>query len=129
MEGFNVNDIPNLNPKVEEYLMLGLRREVDAYTQSVQGVKCMLCPFHTFSRLRNLKFHSKYHCAKSMYLADPRSQQRAVVRAYIDFCQAVVPFASGLPKENFKSSKSRIFEISPGATNFEISPKTTKANV
>ena len=86
MEGFNVNDIPNLNPKVEEYLMLGLRREVDAYTQSVQGVKYMLCPFRTFSRLRNLNFHSKYHYAKSMYLADPRSQQRAVVTAYIDFC-------------------------------------------
>ena len=75
----------------------------------------MLCPFRTFSRLRNLKFHLKYHCAKSMYLPDPHSKQRAVVRAYIDFCQAVVPFASGLPKENFKSSKSRIFEISPGS--------------
>ena len=65
-----------------------------------------------------LKVHSKYYSAKSMYFADPRSQQRAAVRAYIDFCQAVVPFASGLPKENFKSSKSLIFEISPGS-NFQ----------
>ena len=54
-------------------------------------------------------------CAKSLYLADLRSQQRAVVTAYIDFCHAVVPFASGLLKENFKSSKSLIFEISPGS--------------
>ena len=105
MEGFNVNDIPNLNPKVEEYLMLGLRREVDTYTQSVQGVKCMFCPFRTFSRLRNLKFHSKNHCAKSMYLADPCSEQRAVVRAYIDFCQVVFRFASSLPQEHFKVLK------------------------
>ena len=75
----------------------------------------MLCPFRTFSRFRNLKFHSKNHFAKSMYLADPRSQQRAVVKAYIDFCQAVVPFAFGLPKEDFKGSKTQIFEISPGS--------------
>ena len=82
MEGFNVIQYKS---KGRGVYYAWLRREVDAYTQSVQGVKCMLCPFRTFSRLRNLNFHSKYHYAKSMYLADPRSQQCAVVTAYMIF--------------------------------------------
>ena len=94
MEEFNIDDVPNLSPKVEELLMICLRSEVDAYSQSLRGVRCMLCPFRSFSRLRYLKRHLQHHCAKNMYLADPRSPQRAVVRAYFDYCQAVVPIAS-----------------------------------
>ena len=71
MEEFNIDDVPNLSPKVEELLMICLRSEVDAYSQSLRGVRCMLCPFRSFSRLPYLKRHLQHHCAKNMYLADP----------------------------------------------------------
>ena len=94
----NVEDIPDLNPNVEDYLMHCLCREVVTYVRSARGLKCLLCPFRTFSRLRYLKRHLKLHSAKNMYLADPRSPQRAVVRAYFDYCQATVPITNVEPE-------------------------------
>ena len=94
----NVNDIPDLTPKVEDYLMSCLSREVKTYIRTVQGTKCLLCPFRRFTRLRNLKAHLKHHCAKNTYLADLRSPQRLVVRAYFDYIQAVVPIGKVKPE-------------------------------
>ena len=94
----NVEDIPDLNPNVEDHLMHCLCREVVTYVRSASGLKCLLCPFRTFSRLRYLKRHLKHHSAKNMYLADRRSPQRAVVRAYFDYCQATVPITNVEPE-------------------------------
>ena len=82
--------LPDLNPNVEEYLMACLGMEVNNYICNVQGTKCLLCPFRTFSELRYLRKHLEYHCAKNMYVADLRSPQRFVVRAFFDYCQAVI---------------------------------------
>ena len=94
----NVEDIPDLNPKVQDYLMICLCREVTAYIRTVQGTKCHLCPFRRFSRLGYLKVHLKHHCPKNMYLADLRSPQRSVVRAYFDYCQAIAHIGNVKPQ-------------------------------
>ena len=83
------DDIPVLSPIVEDYLLHCLEKEVAAYTKSFNGTKCHLCPFRSFPRVRNLKLHLKHHCIKNMFMADKRSPQRAVLRAYFDYCQAV----------------------------------------
>ena len=74
--------------------MVCLKKEVAAYTESVKGTRCLLCPFRSFSRLRNLKAHLKHHSFKNMYLADVRSPQRQVVRAYFDYSRSVTPVAA-----------------------------------
>ena len=81
--------IPNIQPMVYEKLLRCLYKEVKAYKNNIRGVKFILCPFRTFSRLDYLKAHLKYHCSKNMFLADVRSPQRLVVRAYFDYCQAI----------------------------------------
>ena len=83
------DDIPVLSSIVEDYLLHCLEKEVAAYTKSFNGTKCLLCPFRSFSRVRNRKLHLKHHCAKNMFMADMRSPQRAVIRAHFDYCQAV----------------------------------------
>ena len=105
-----VENIPELKPKVEEYLMLCLKKEVAAYSLSVKGTRCLLCPFRSFSRLRNLKAHLKHHCHKNMYLADVRSHQRFVVRADFDYSRAVTPAApmQAEPMDLLQYSASKI---------------------
>ena len=94
----NVDSLPDINPLAEEKLMLCLKKEVELYTANINGTKCQLCPFRTFSKLTYLKDHLKYHCSKNMYIADVRSKQRLVLRAYYDYCHAVDPIVS---KEKF----------------------------
>ena len=95
--GFNVDVIPALNPRVEERLLECLKVEVAAYSCTVQGKRCLLCPFRTFSRLAYLKAHLKHHSAKNWYMADRRSPQWSVLRACFDYYQAVTPVAAVAP--------------------------------
>ena len=44
----NVDNIPALSPNVEQHLMLLLAEEVDSYFATIQGKKCLLCPFRAF---------------------------------------------------------------------------------
>ena len=78
------NLVPSLSPNVEDDLKRSLAFEVDLYSKNVMGKKCLLCPFRTFDRSSTLKSHLKFHCEKNMYMADRRSPQRAVIRAYYD---------------------------------------------
>ena len=39
--------------------------------------------------------HLKYHIEKNMYMADGRSPQGPVIRAYFDYCQTTRPVAVG----------------------------------
>ena len=89
-----MDTLPVINPLAEEKLIRCLKKEVEVYTANVKGTKCMLCPFRAFSKLASLKVHLKYHCSKNMYLADVRSKQRLVLRAYYDYCQAVDPIVT-----------------------------------
>ena len=98
MEEFNVTFIPELKPHVEKMLLLCLSKEVTAYTKVVQGKRCILCPFRKFTELRYLKAHLRYHCAKNMYMASSHSPQRAVVWAYFNYCQSVVPVTNNNPE-------------------------------
>ena len=98
MEEFNVSFIPELKPNVEKMLLVFLSKEVTAYTKVVQGERCILCPFRKFTELRYLKAHLRYHCAKNMYMASSHSPQRAVVRAYFNYCQSVVPVTNNNPE-------------------------------
>ena len=68
--------------------------KVAAYTKAVQGIKCELCPFRTFWQPSRLKDHLKHHCVANMHLASPRSPQIAVVRAYFNFYQSVIPITN-----------------------------------
>ena len=78
--------VPELSPGVEADLMLCLAKEVELYSKNLSGKRCLLCPFRTFDRMSRLREHLKHHCAKNMYLADRRSPQLSVVRAYYDYC-------------------------------------------
>ena len=89
----NIASLPPLKPAIEENLLLCLSKEVDAYSNTILGMKCHLCPFRTLSSKHFLRTHLKYHCEKNMYLADRRSPQRAVVRAYFDYLQSTSPIA------------------------------------
>ena len=91
---FIIDSFPKLNPAVEDTLRECLRAEVAEYTSTLQGIKCKLCPFRVLSSLRYLKKHLKHHCVKNVFLADGRSPQRAVVRAYFDYHNATTPLAS-----------------------------------
>ena len=97
----NVDNIPALSPNVEQHLMLLLAEEVDSYFATIQGKKCLLCPFRAFDRTSRLKAHKAHHCAKNKYVADGRSHQLAVVRAMYDqqlIIAPLVPFlASSTP--------------------------------
>ena len=86
----NTAPIPDVHLNVEDRLMRCLSRA--SYEISVQGKKCLLCPYRSFTEPRYLKKYLKYHCKKDMYMADPRSPQLYVIRAYFDYCQAVSPF-------------------------------------
>ena len=77
--------IPHVSPNVEDDLLACLAMEVELYSNNLSGTRCLLCPFRSFDRLSRLKEHMKHHCAKNMYLADRRSQQLPVVRAYYDY--------------------------------------------
>ena len=90
----DVHDIPEVNPEAELHLMSCIREEVAAFTANIQGTKCLLCPFRRFTRVSRLKAHLKYHCEERIYLADSRSKQRAVVRAYYDYRCSIVPLVS-----------------------------------
>ena len=83
--------IPSLFLNVEDDLKRCLALEVELYSKNVQGKKCLLCPFRTFDRPSRLKSHLKFHCEKNIYMADLRSPQRAVIRAYYDQCKTVGP--------------------------------------
>ena len=87
----DVEAIPTLTPNVEHILLLQLAKEVEDYNVTIDGTKCLLCPFRTFSRLAYIKIHMKHHCANNMYVADIRSPQRLVVRALFDYHQAITP--------------------------------------
>ena len=76
--------IPSLSLNVEDDLKRCLALEVELYSKNVQGKKCLLCPFRTFDRPSRLISHLKFHCEKNIYMADIRSPQRAVIRAYYD---------------------------------------------
>ena len=84
--------IPALSPDVDRHLLDCLSKEVTLYSVNVVGNKCLLCPFRSFGRAAGLKRHLKYHCEKNMYLADIKSPQHGVVRAYYDYCRAISPF-------------------------------------
>ena len=86
-----MGDIPKLNPAVEKKLMTCLQKEVAAYCKVAKGRKCLLCPFRSLSRAHHMTSHLKYHSAKNMYMADARSPQRAVIRAYFDNTQSLLP--------------------------------------
>ena len=96
MNLFDVDGIPELYPLVEEKLVDCLKKEVAAYAKIVHGTKCLLCPFRKFCRERYLIAHLKYHSEENMYMADGRSPQGRVIRAYFDYCQAVSPVAEGI---------------------------------
>ena len=81
----NADLIPPLNPNVEDHLMQCLANEVELYKANLVGKKCLLCPFRSFERIRNLKKHVKHHCMKNMFMADIRSPQRTVIRALYDY--------------------------------------------
>ena len=91
VDELNVDKIPEINPDVEKHLMHCLAIEVDTYINNIYGKRCLLCPFRRFKRLSQLKIHMKHHCKENMYLADGRSPQSAVVRAYYDYRQSIVP--------------------------------------
>ena len=78
--------VPELSPDVEANLMFHLAKEVEFYSNNLSGKRCLLCPFRTFARESRLRIHLKHHCAKNMYVADRRSPQLSVVRAYYDYC-------------------------------------------
>ena len=90
---FDVDVIPVLNPPVENILIEHLRKEVAAYSRQVQGKICLLCPFRRLSRTHHMRAHLKYHSETNMFMADGRSPQGAVIRAYFDYCQATKPVA------------------------------------
>ena len=94
MGDFKVETIPDEKPNVTDILSLLLSNEVAAYTKTVQGIRCELCPYRTFTRFSLLKDHLKHHCAANMYMASPRSPQLAVVRAYFNYCQSVFPITT-----------------------------------
>ena len=99
MEEFNIDDVPNLSPKVEELLMICLRSEVDAYSQSLRGVRCMLCPFRSFSRLPYLKRHLQHHCAKNITLIIAKRLFQLHQRGLesLTFCITLLPkFGNGI---------------------------------
>ena len=87
----NTEAIPDLLLNVEDQLMHCLSLEVSSYKVSVHGKKCLLCPFRSFTELRHLKQHLKYHCKENMIMADRRSPQISVIKAYFDYCQAGSP--------------------------------------
>ena len=89
----NLCSMPMLNPNVEKTLMQLLKNEVDEYSNSLQGTKCLLCPFRILSSLHYLKKHVVNHCDKNMFIASRRSPQRAVVRAVFDYFAATTPIA------------------------------------
>ena len=93
----DITSLPPLESAIELDLLVCLRQEVDAYISTIQGLKCHLCPFRTLSSIHYHRSHLKYHSEKNMYVADYRSPQRAVVRAYFDFLQATTPVAPRLP--------------------------------
>ena len=91
LEPIVVEAIPTTNPNVEDILLLQLALEVEEYNVTINGTRCLLCPFRTFSRLAYLKIHMKYYCADNMYPVNIRSPQRLVVRALFDYHQAIRP--------------------------------------
>ena len=92
-EAIRFDLIPLLSPNVETHILQCLSAEVSAYAENVTGNKCLLCPFRTFDRLSRLKNHLKSHCEKNWFLADRRSCQRSVVKAYYDYIHASKPIA------------------------------------
>ena len=89
----NLCSMHMLNPNVEKTLMQLLKNEVDEYSNSLQGTKCLLCPFRILSSLRYLKKHVVNHCDKNMFIASRSSPQCTVVRAIFDYYAAKTPIA------------------------------------
>ena len=92
--GFDDTSIPELSPCVEDTLMQCLANEVQLYSTTLRGMKCQLCPFRSFDRLSRLQNHMKYHCAKNIYMANVKSPQRMVIRAYFDYIVSTGPILS-----------------------------------
>ena len=91
---FYVCNFPEEEPLVEKHLLHCLGDEVTKYYTTVKGTKCLLCPFRSFDRLSRLKAHIKHHIEQNMFLADGRSKQRAVVRAYYNYQCSIAPICS-----------------------------------
>ena len=96
----DIVDVSSLTPltvNVEEDLMRCLSMEVATYAKALQGSKCRLCPFRSLSSLRYLRAHLNYHSPENLFMADRRSPQRAVIRAYYDYLQASAPAVATVP--------------------------------
>ena len=89
----NEDLIPPLNPIVKDHLLQCPANEVELYKANLVGKKCLLCPFRSFDRIRNLTEHVKHHCMKNMFMSDIRSPQRAVIRALYDYYQSTRPIS------------------------------------
>ena len=87
----NVDSIPAVSPEVEQLLMTLLAKEVESYFATIQGKRCLLCPFRAFDRTGRLKAHKSHRCSKNKYVADGRSHQLAVVRALYDHHISIAP--------------------------------------
>ena len=87
----NVDNIPSVSPHVEQRLLLLLAEEVNSYFATIQGKRCLLCPFRAFDRTSRLRAHKANLRAKNKYVADGRSHQLVVVRAMYDHQLVIAP--------------------------------------
>ncbi|CAE6958368.1 unnamed protein product [Symbiodinium sp. CCMP2456] len=78
-------------PVVSDNILQTLRREVEealldlrARTQRVNGrSQCPLCPFRSFSELRQLRTHvAKHHSAKNQYVCSGTKQSKIILAVY-----------------------------------------------
>ena len=66
-QDFNIGElIPEISPNVEDKLIICLAKEVQLYTKSMKGTKCLLCPFRVLSRFSYLRRHLQYHCRENI---------------------------------------------------------------
>ena len=86
---FYVGNIPEEEPMVDNSLLRFLGDEVRRYNITVTGTKCLLCPFRKFRSLSRLRKHINNHRKKYMFLADGKSKQLAVVKAYYDYNSSI----------------------------------------
>ena len=97
--------IPEISPNVEDKLIICLAKEVQLYTKSMKGTKCLLCPFRVLSRFSYLRRHLQYHCRENMFVASLRSSQLNVIRAIFNRRLAITPVSIG---ENLKPDLLRL---------------------
>ena len=63
--------------------------EVLNYSETVKGTKCLLCPFRQFRSPGRLKAHIKRHRKEYMFLADGKTKQLAVAKAYFNYRSSI----------------------------------------